>query len=78
MNYQHQQLADGRWALMSLAEQMANIGIEGEVASLCQFIQRSLQGLYGRHREVYRGKIPPEALLYLPPDRQALLRRQIT
>lgn len=28
MNYQHQQLADGRWAQMSLAEQMANIGSE--------------------------------------------------
>jgi len=28
VNYQHQQLADGRWAQMSLAEQMANIGSE--------------------------------------------------
>ena len=32
MNVQHQELADGRWAKMSLAEQMANIGSEVERA----------------------------------------------
>jgi len=28
VNYQHKQLADGRWAKMSLTEQMSNIGSE--------------------------------------------------
>lgn len=28
MNFQHKELADGRWAQMSLCEQMANIGSE--------------------------------------------------
>jgi len=28
MQYQHKNLAEGRWALMSLSEQMANIGSE--------------------------------------------------
>ena len=27
-NYQHSELAAGRWAMMSLAEQMLNIGSE--------------------------------------------------
>jgi len=72
------ELFDDESALQTKIEQMANVGIEGEVAALCQFIQCSLQGLYGRHRELYRGKVPPEAQRYLPPDRQALLRRPMT
>lgn len=28
MNYQHKELAQGRWAQMSLCEQMANVGSE--------------------------------------------------
>jgi hypothetical protein len=32
MTYQHQNLAEGRWAQMSLMEQMANIGSEVERA----------------------------------------------
>jgi hypothetical protein len=32
MNYQHKDLADGRWAELSFSEQMANIGSEVERA----------------------------------------------
>jgi len=32
MNYQHKDLADGRWAELSFCEQMANIGSEVERA----------------------------------------------
>ena len=48
-------------ALQTKIEQLVNMGVEGEVARLCEFCQRSLQGVFGRHRELYRGKTPPEA-----------------
>ena len=36
MAYQHKELAEGRWARMSLVEQMANIGSEVERALIWQ------------------------------------------
>jgi len=71
------ELFDEEVALQTKIEQLVNVGVEGEVASLCQFLQRSLQGVFGRHREIYRGKAPPEASRYLPPDRLAWIRRQV-
>jgi hypothetical protein len=44
------------------------MGVEGAVAELCQFVQHSLQGVFGRHRELMRGKAPPEAEHYLSPE----------
>ncbi len=55
-------------ALQTKIEQLVNMGVEGEAAALCSFCQRSLQGIYGRHRELYRGISPPEAEIYLPPQ----------
>ncbi|MCY2928998.1 MAG: hypothetical protein NTV86_05790 [Planctomycetota bacterium] len=49
-------------ALQTKIEQLRNLGVEGEAAALCTFCQRSLQGPYGRHREVFRGQTPPEAV----------------
>jgi UDP-N-acetylglucosamine acyltransferase len=65
-------------ALQTKIEQLANLGAEGEVAALCDFCQRSLQGVYGRFRELYRGKAPPEAYEYLPPERRMDSRRPLT
>jgi UDP-N-acetylglucosamine acyltransferase len=48
-------------ALQTRIEHLVNLGAEGEVAALCKFCQRSLHGVYGRHREAYRGQVPPEA-----------------
>ncbi len=62
-------------ALQTKIEQFVNLGVEGQVAEICQFIQRSLQGLYGRDRERYRGKAPPEAERFLPPELRAKIRR---
>ncbi|MFP4140918.1 MAG: hypothetical protein ACOCZU_06630 [Planctomycetota bacterium] len=62
-------------ALQTKIEQIVNLGVEGEVASLCEFCQRSLAGVYGRHRERERGKIPPEALEWLTPAERAWFRR---
>ena len=42
-------------------EQLVNMGVEGEAAELCEFCQRSLRGVFGRYRELFRGKAPPEA-----------------
>jgi UDP-N-acetylglucosamine acyltransferase len=65
-------------ALQTKIEQLVNLGVEGEVAELCAFCQRSLQGLYGRHREIFRGVLPPEAEKYLPPELRAEARRRMS
>ncbi|MHC4295157.1 MAG: LbetaH domain-containing protein [Planctomycetota bacterium] len=64
-------------ALQTKIEQLTNMGVEGEVAKLCQFIQRSLRGVFGRHRELYRGKAPPEAQRYCPPELKSEIRRTL-
>lgn len=64
-------------ALQTKIEQLVNLGVEGQVAELCEFCQRSLQGLYGRHREVYRGQVPPEAEQYLPNEWRQAIRRPL-
>ena len=69
------ELFDDESALQTKIEQLVNLGVEGEVAALCKFCQRSLQGLYGRHRETFRGKMPPETAQFLSPDQLADIRR---
>lgn len=61
------ELFDDESALQTKIEQLANMGVEGEAARLCEFCNRSLQGVYGRYRELYRGQAPPEARKYLSP-----------
>ncbi len=60
------ELFDDESALQTKIEQLVNIGVDGEAAALCSFCQRSLQGIYGRQRELFRGISPPEAEAYLP------------
>lgn len=55
-------------ALQTKIEHVVSMGVEGEGAALCEFCQQSLQGKYGRYREAFRGKVPPEAIEYLPPQ----------
>jgi UDP-N-acetylglucosamine acyltransferase len=62
------ELFEDETALQTKIEQLVNMGVEGEAAALCEFCQRSLQGVYGRYRELFRGQMPPEALRYLPAD----------
>lgn len=71
------ELFEDETALQTKIEQLVSIGVEGEAARLCQFVQRSLQGLYGRHRETYRGRIPPESRRHLPPEQLARIRRPV-
>jgi len=71
------ELFDDEFALQTKIEQLVNMGVEGEVAQLCQFIQRSLRGVYGRHRELYRGKVPPEAYPHLPPELRPAAGRNV-
>ncbi|RPI60676.1 MAG: hypothetical protein EHM48_06855, partial [Planctomycetaceae bacterium] len=62
-------------ALQTKIEQILSIGVEGQAAFLCEFCQQSLQGVFGRYRELLRGKIPPEAIEHLPPERRTEQRR---
>jgi UDP-N-acetylglucosamine acyltransferase len=62
------ELFDDESALQTKIEQLVNMGVEGAAARLCEFCNRSLQGVYGRYRELFRGKAPPEAKRYLPRD----------
>lgn len=62
------ELFEDETALQTKIEQLVNMGIEGEVAALCEFCQHSLQGVFGRYRELLRGKAPPEAAEFLPPE----------
>jgi len=54
------ELFDDEAALQTKIEQLVNMGVEGEAARLCEFCLRSLKGLFGRCRELYRGMPPPE------------------
>ena len=71
------ELFDDETALQTKIEQLVNMGVEGEVAELCQFVQRSLQGVFGRYRELGRGKAPPEAEMYLPPELKTAIREAL-
>lgn len=64
-------------ALQTKIEQLVSMGVEGESAMLVQFCQQSLQGVFGRYRELLRGKIPPEAMEHLPPERRVQERRSL-
>ncbi len=64
-------------ALQTKIEQLVNLGVEGEIEHLCDFCQNSLRGVYGRHREHYRGQVPPEAEAHLTPEQLAEARRAI-
>ncbi len=63
-------------ALQTKIEQLVNLGVEGETAALCAFCRDSLAGVFGRHREVYRGKIPPEAQELLTPQEKSWFARE--
>lgn len=70
-----QDLFSEETALQTRIEHLVNLGVEGEVAELCEFCQMSLRGVYGRYRELFRGKVPPEAQQYLPVETLQALRR---
>lgn len=62
------ELFDDESALGTKIEQLINLGAEGESARVCEFCQRSLRGIFGRYRELFRGKAPPEAEQFAPPE----------
>ncbi|MBS3735111.1 MAG: acyl-ACP--UDP-N-acetylglucosamine O-acyltransferase [Phycisphaerae bacterium] len=72
------ELFDNEFAVQNKIEQLFNLGVEGEVAELCRFCQRSLKGVYGRYREVFRGRIPPEARDHLTPEQWAKIQRNVS
>ena len=38
------------------------------VRLLCEFCRQVLSGVFGRRRELFRGRMPPEARQYLPAE----------
>ncbi len=71
------ELFDDEFALQTRIEQLVNLGVDGKVAELCAFCQRSLRGVYGRRRETLRGRIPPEARESLTPEQLAKIQRSV-
>ena len=72
-----EELFEDETALQTKIEQLVSLGIEGEVELVCEFCQLSLQGKYGRHREKFRGCVPPEAERYLTREQLAEARRAL-
>ena len=71
------ELFEDEAALQAKIEQLVDLGVEGEVKQLCEFCQRSLEGKFGRNRERFRGKLPPEAEQFLTPEQLADARRAV-
>lgn len=71
------ELFEDESALQTKIETLLNMGVEGEAAALCEFCQRSLQGVFGRYRELFRGTMPPEAPEHLPPESRPEIRRPL-
>lgn len=71
------ELFEDEAALQTKIEQLVNLGVEGEAAELCLFCQQSLKGVFGRYRELFRGKIPPEAYEYLTPEKRSKIERGV-
>lgn len=57
-------------------QMLAEPDLSAPLRELAEFCRRSLDGTYGRFREAYRGKLPPEAAAYLPPELRAELARK--
>jgi len=69
------ELFEDEFAVQTKIEQLFSMGVEGEVADLCTFCRQSLQGVYGRHRELFRGGLPPEVHEYLSSEEIAKIQR---
>jgi len=62
-------LFEDEQALAVKVDQMLTRGdLSGPVQELCRFCRKSLQGHFGRFRETFRGKMPPEARPRLPAE----------
>ena len=56
---------DGSPIRIKISRILSQNGVSDAVKDLCEFCLESLSGKYGRQREAFRGKIPPEAREYL-------------
>lgn len=71
------ELFDDKSALQTKIEQLEKMGVDGAAAEVCGFLHRSLQGVYGRYREVFRGQTPPEATPYLAAQQPPAAGRRV-
>ena len=59
---------DDRALLTKLDQLTARKDLSRPVGELCASCRKSFHGRFGRRREVFRGKLPPEARQFLPAD----------
>ena len=74
LRYALRELFEEETALETKLEQLEDLGVEGQAAALCEFCRRALRGVYGRHRELFRGQTPPEADIFLPANARNIRR----
>jgi len=53
---------------VKVAQMSARADLPAPVAELLAFCRHVLAGKFGRRREAFRGRMPPEALQHLPPE----------
>ena len=67
---------DEQALIVKVHEMLEDGNLFPAVRELCLYCLRTLAGRFGRHRETLRGKVPPEARQYLPPDVLAALEKE--
>jgi len=64
----HYLFSDEKALALKVEQMLAGDELPPPLRQLCEFCRRSLSGRFGRHRENFRGRLPPEAVEYLPPE----------
>ena len=64
---------DEKALALKVQQMLAGDQLPPSLRQLCEFCRRSLSGRFGRYRENFRGKLPPEAVEHLPPELVASL-----
>jgi len=67
--------ADEQALAVKVDELLARADLSAASRALCAFCRRTASGKFGRHREVFRGRVPPEAAECLPAEALAKIGR---
>ncbi len=67
---------DERALSVKVRAMLGQSDLPAAVRELCEFCRRSLEGHFGRYRETFRGKVPPEAARFLAPQVLAEAQRR--
>jgi len=67
--------ADEQALAVTVQKMLAESDLDEPVVRLLEFCRNSLAGKFGRRREAYRGRLPPEAREYLPAEALAEIEK---